>query len=245
MPEIVKTEAIVLNKIDYGDSSKIVSLYTKEFGRISAIIKGARLSKSKIGRIVDVMNYIDIILYKKDSRQVQLITQADLILHYTKIKNDLNKLKYASAVLELVYNLTPEGEVNYKIFKGVVRIFSLMESSDEQTGILLLKFILFFIKETGFELQIDKCTYCGRELDLSKTKYFNFEKGIFCEDCAKDHLVSFTISPELFNLFLCLRNKQIKTVFVDKLIDNALVFLEKYIKYHIPEFKGINSIKLF
>ena len=180
MPEIVKTEAIVLNKIDYGDSSKIVSLYTKEFGRISAIIKGARSSKSKIGRIVDVMNYIDIILYKKDSRQVQLITQADLILHYTKIKNDLNKLKYASAVLELVYNLTPEGEVNYKIFKGVVRIFSLMESSDEQTGILLLKFILFFIKETGFELQIDKCMYCGRELDPSKTKYFNFEKGISC-----------------------------------------------------------------
>ena len=120
-----------------------------------------------------------------------------------------------------------------------------MDSSSEQPGILLLKFILFFIKEIGFELQIDNCINCKRELDPSETTYFNFEKGIFCEACSKDHLISYKISPELFNLYLCLRNKQTKKVFVDKLIDNALFFLDKYIKYHIPEFKGMNSIKLY
>ena len=144
MSEIIKTEAIILKKIDYGDSSKIVSLYTKDLGKLSAIVKGAKSSKSRIGRIVDILNYIQVVLYKKENREIQLITQADLIAHYPKIKSDLNKVKYASAVLELVYTLTLENEENTKMFKGIIRILSLMETSEEQPGILLLRFILFF-----------------------------------------------------------------------------------------------------
>jgi DNA repair protein RecO (recombination protein O) len=245
MSEIIKTDAIVLSKMDYGDSSKIVSLYTKDYGKITAIIKGARSSNSKIGRIVDLLNNVQIVLYNKDSREVQLITQADLISHYTLIKNDLIKYKYASIILELVHSLIPSAEKNEKIFRGIVKILDLIEKSDEQAGVLLLKFILFFIKEIGFELQLENCTYCEKEPNSSKSYYFNFEKGIMCDDCAKDHLVAFTFSQELFNLFLCLRNRKIDAKFSDKLFDNALFFLEKYIKYHIPEFKGISSIHIY
>jgi DNA repair protein RecO (recombination protein O) len=60
MSEIVKTEAVVLNKIDYRDTSVIASLYTEDFGKISAIIKGGRSSKSKTGRIVDPLNHLRI-----------------------------------------------------------------------------------------------------------------------------------------------------------------------------------------
>ena len=245
MPEIIKTEAIVLNKMDYGDSSKIVSLYTNDFGKISAIVKGARSSKSKIGRIVDLLNHIQIVLYKKDSREIQLITQADLISHFPRIKNDLEIFKHSSVILELIQSLIPEGEKNDKIFRGVIRILNLLELSKEQSGILLLKYILFFIKEIGFELQINSCSNCGNDLSLSRDYYFNFEKGFMCGDCSQNHIVSFTFSQELFNLFLCLRSKNIETLYNDKLIDNALIFLEKYIKYHIPEFKGINSIHIY
>jgi DNA repair protein RecO (recombination protein O) len=245
MPEIIKTDSIVLSKMDYGDSSKIVSLYTKEYGKISAIIKGARRSKSKIGRIVDILNYIQVVIYNKDSREIQLITQADLISYFPQIKNDLVKFKYASIILELIQSLTPVGESNEKIFRGVVKILNLIENSNGQSGVLLLKFILFFIKEIGFELQLGKCSCCGKDLSSYRNYYYNFEKGIMCEDCSKDHLTAFTFSQELFNLLLCLRNRKIEAVFNEKLFDNALIFLEKYIKYHIPEFKGISSIHIY
>ncbi|MCX6148886.1 MAG: DNA repair protein RecO [Ignavibacteriales bacterium] len=245
MPEIIKTEAIVLSKMDFGDSSKIATFFTKDLGKISAIIKGARTSKSRIGKIVDVLNHIQIVLYTKSTREIQLLSQADLISNYTKIKSDLKKLKYASAVLELLYSLTPAGEVNERLFKGVVKIFSMMESGKEQPGILLLKFILFLLKEIGFELQIFECSFCEKELNKPQKINFNFERGIMCEDCSKDQLVSVTISQELFNLFLCLRNKNIQSIFEEKQIENALFFIEKYLKFHIQEFKGINSIHLF
>jgi DNA repair protein RecO (recombination protein O) len=76
MSEILKTEAFVLSKLNYGDTSSIVSLYTKDSGKISAIIKGARSPKSKMGMIIDPLNFLEIILYKKDSREVQLISSA-------------------------------------------------------------------------------------------------------------------------------------------------------------------------
>ena len=82
MTKIVKTKALVLNKLDFGDSSKIVNFYSEEFGRVTGILKGARSSKSKIGKIVDILNLVEIIFYKKDSRDIQVVTQADLISHY-------------------------------------------------------------------------------------------------------------------------------------------------------------------
>ena len=86
MSDIVKTEAVVLSKINYGDTSSIVSLYTESDGKISAIVKGGRTQKSKLGKIIDPLNHLQIIIYKKNSRDVQLLTSADLVSHFVNIK---------------------------------------------------------------------------------------------------------------------------------------------------------------
>ncbi|MFO7445527.1 MAG: DNA repair protein RecO, partial [Ignavibacteriaceae bacterium] len=127
MSEIIKTEAVVLSKLNYGDTSSIASLYTKEYGKLSAILKGSRSPKSKIGLIVDPLNHLQVIMYKKDTRELQLISSADIISHFSKIKADFNKLKYCHAVLELIKKLTGEHEANAKLFRGVIRIFNLIE----------------------------------------------------------------------------------------------------------------------
>lgn len=144
MSEIIKTEAVVLSKMDYRETSKIATFYTKDYGKISAVVKGARAVKSPIGMKVDVFNHLQVIIYKKSGRDLQLVTQAELISHYPDIKSDLEKLKYALAVLELIQAFTVEEEVNPKLFKGTIRILELFNSSNELPGTLLIKFILFF-----------------------------------------------------------------------------------------------------
>lgn len=245
MPEIIKTEAVVLSKMNYGDTSKIAVFYSKDYGKFSAIIKGAR--KSKIGLIIDPLNYVQVIIYRKESRDLQYVSQADLVMHYKGIKDDLNKIKYASAVLELIQYLIPENESNEKIFRGVIRILKLFETSNEQPAILLLKFILFILKETGFDLQIDKCSICQKVFLPGERIFYNFDKGFFCDLCRNQQELPalFVFEPELFNLFLCLRNIKVDKGYGSKEIDKALYFLEKYLNYHIPEFKCIKSIHLF
>ena len=62
MSEIIKTEAVVLSKMDYRDSSNIALLFTEDLGKVSVIVKGARSDKSKYGRIVDPLNYLSIVI---------------------------------------------------------------------------------------------------------------------------------------------------------------------------------------
>ncbi len=245
MSEIIKTEAVVLSKLNYGDSSSIAALYTKEYGKLSVIIKGARSSKSKIGTLVDPLNHIGIVIYKKDTRDLQILSSADIINHFPKLKEDLESLKFAYAVLELVKNLTVEHEHNLRLFRGIVRILNLLNASKENPKILFLRFFMFFLTELGYEVQLDNCFSCGKSnLKGSKLSY-NFENGIFCEDCKQNIIESYSFSAELFDLLICLKHFESIGNAGNALLDKAINFLEKYLKYHVPDFKGISSIQLF
>jgi DNA repair protein RecO (recombination protein O) len=245
MSEIIKTEAVVLSKMNYGDTSSIVSLYTKDYGKFSAIIKGGRNPKSKMGLVLDPINYVQLIVYKKDNRELQIISGADIISHYPNIKIDLEKLKYSQAVLELLKKLTVDHEINVRLFKGVIRILTLFDSSNEDSIILFGRFFIFFLTELGYELQLDKCSICGRTNLAGTDLSYNHEMGIFCSDCRKNQLESFSINSELFNYLICLKDsKKIEKTNM-MIAEKAIVFMERFLIYHIPDFKGIQAIQLF
>jgi DNA repair protein RecO (recombination protein O) len=245
MSEIIKTEAVVLHKIKYGDTSIIVTLFTKDHGKITAIVKGGRNPKSRLGLIVDTFNHLQIVFYKKDSREIQLISSADIISHFPNLKNDFDSLRYAQAILELVKNLTVEHEVNNKLFNGLIRIFSLIDESAESPVILFARFFMFFLSELGYQLQLEQCSGCGKK-ELSKSELsYNYELGIFCTDCQVNVVESYYINAELFTILLCLKyNKSIGEI-SKNVVENSIIFMERYLKHHVPDFKGIQSLSAF
>ena len=85
MSQINKSNAFVLSKLDYGDTSSIASLFTQDYGKLSAIIKGGRNPKSKISLIIDPLNQIEVVFYSKDTRDMQIISSTSLINHYSHI----------------------------------------------------------------------------------------------------------------------------------------------------------------
>lgn len=244
MNKIIKTKAVVLKKINYGDTSIIVSLYTEELGRISAILKGARKSKTKPGFIIDPINFIEIVLYNKSNRDVQLISSADLISNYTNIKEDIDKLKYAYATIELIQNLTGEEEKDLRLFKGLTKILELFNTSEELPGVIFCRFFLFLIKELGYQFSLKQCAVCRREDINNEDLAFNFETGLLCSNCKKDHISTVEINMELFNFFACLRSNNKIRNNAEYLSSKGVYFMETYLKYHINNFKGLKSLKL-
>ena len=245
MSEIVKTEAVVLSKINYGDTSSIVSLYTESDGKISAIVKGGRSPKSKLGKIIEPLNHLQIIIYKKNTRDVQLLSSADLISHFINIKEDLDATKYSFAIIELVKNLTSEHESNLKLFKGLIKILNMINEKKEAPAFLYGRFLLFFLSELGYEITVEKCSICKGEIESSKTLGFDFESGFVCSDCFESHSGLENISAELFELIFCLKtNKKSKKFSVD-LMDKFNLLLERYLKFHVSDFKGIQSFQIF
>lgn len=244
MSELTKTKAIVLRKINYGDTSKIAQFYTENFGKISAIIKGARSSKSRIGMMIDTFNLVQIILYKKETREVQIISDVDLIQHYINIKEDLNKLKYASAIVELLINLTIENDPNNRLFNGTIRIFELLNKQNYDPQLLFVKYFLFFMKEIGYEINPQFCSVCKRKLNPTKKNSFNYESGILCDMCREERLVHFDFTKELLILLQCLNSKIFDIKYKKDDLETIIKLLEKFIKYHINEFKGLKSLEL-
>jgi DNA repair protein RecO (recombination protein O) len=216
MSKIIKTEAVVLSKLNYGDSSSIVTLFTKEYGKLSAMLKGGRNPKSKLSLIVDPINYLEVIFYNNPSRDLQILSSADIKAHFSKIKDDLDKLKYAHSVIELVKNLSVEHEVNKKLFSGIIRILELMGEGKENPAVTFGRFFLFFLKELGYEFQL-------------KTNY----------------LENITMNPELFHYFNCLKKNESPGVVNPAIINGAVTFLENYLKYHVSDFKGLQSLQMF
>ena len=245
MSEQLKTEAIVLRKIDYGDTSKIATFYSKDYGRISCIIKGARSPKSKVGVMVDLLNHLEIVFYKKDTRELQLISQVNLISHFPHIKEDLSKLKYASAILEMINNLTLENEANEKLFRGIIKIMELINSGDGDPREYFIRFFLFVVKELGYEIQTESCAECGNSLNDENVIAFNYSFGFMCGNCRHERVVSFEFPKELFNLLVCLNAKKNDIKYKSSDLDKLIFILEKYLIYHIPEFKGIKSFNIY
>lgn len=244
MAEIIKSEALVLRKVKFSDSSLIVELYSKKMGRVSALMKGARSSKSKIGSKVDIINHVEVVFYNKVERELQLVTQVNLIEHYPIIKADLEKIKYGSSVCELLLKLIPENEANEKMFRGAVRILKLINSSNQNEMFLFSQFLLFFIKEIGFEISFQNCSSCGKVLKNIESNAFSYSSGIVCNDCSSDKLMTFQLSTELFNLFKCLTTKNNIQSFSKNHIENIIFILEKFLIYHNPDFKGIKSLQI-
>lgn len=245
MSEIIKTEAVVLHKIKYGDTSTIVTLFTKDYGKLTAIVKGGRNPKSKLGLIVDTFNHLQIVFYKKDSREIQLISSADIISHFPNLKSDLDLIRYAQAVIELVKNLSVELEANRKLFNGIIRIFSLMDEAKESAEILFARFFMFFLSELGYQLQLERCSSCGKK-DLSKSELsYNYELGIFCSDCRVNIIESFHVNAELFEVLICLKNNKKIPEMSFSFVNRAISFMEKHVKHNVPDFKGIQSLSTF
>lgn len=243
MSEIITTEAVVLSKINFSDTSKIAQLYTEELGKVSSIIKGGRGSNAKIGRIIDPLNVVQVVLYKKETRDIQIITSADLALHFQNLRDDFDRINYATAVIELIYQLAPEHEANKKLFKGTKKILTLFDKAEEAPSIIFGRYLLFFLTELGYDVPLSECISCGAQLAFGATLAVNYSSGFLCSACMKEHIYSMEISSELFTLLFHLKNGKPISVGNSK-ITSIIKMLLEYLKHHVPDFKGLKSITL-
>jgi DNA repair protein RecO (recombination protein O) len=244
MSEILKTEAIVLKKIEFGETSRIAHFYTRDLGRISGIIKGAKSPKSKYGKTVDILNHLNIVLYNKHTREIQLISDIDLINHFRKTKDNYDKLKYALAVVELISALTVEHDPNKRLFEGTIKILKLIENGPEDESVLFLRYMLFFIKEIGYEFQLEECSICNRKILEGESISYIYDQGIVCAECRQDRITNVELNSELFNFLLCLSQKKIVSNISQIDISRLINILERFLINNVREFKGLNSLKM-
>ncbi|HTY38149.1 MAG TPA: DNA repair protein RecO [Bacteroidota bacterium] len=190
---ITKTEAVVLKSMKFRESSKIVTFYTRNFGKVRCLAKGARQLKSKMGASLQPITAVSLVLYKKEHRELQLLSQCDATETYNKIHGDLERMAAALAVLELVNQLVHDEEENSALYSLLRETLDAIEHAKKNVLNLWLAFQIRLAAVFGFSPDLEACSGCGRSLDeigADGSAVFQLSRGSFvCGRCLRPQSV--------------------------------------------------------
>jgi DNA repair protein RecO len=151
---IVETEAIVLRAMKHGETSKIVTLYTRSFGKVNVIAKGARDMKSKFGGALEMFARISAVFYKKERAEagLYLLSKAEIVDGHRNILSDLDRIEAATAVCELVLRAIHDEEEHPEIFDLLAASLGEIAAGSILPILLQFEFYLEFLKIMGFAI---------------------------------------------------------------------------------------------
>lgn len=195
--------AVVLSSIDYGESDKIVTFYTLEFGKIKGIAKGAKRSRKRFVNNLEPFSYIRLLFFQKQGRDLMMIEQADVIRRFDSLLLEIDRIAFGSCCLELLNEMTPEGQKNQKAFELLLKSLIMLDKGANIRTIMVL-FEMKLLSILGYHPHLDRCVVCKKETvgahdcaPLQDTKIFfsSVRSGILCPRCKCHEKSLIPVSP--------------------------------------------------
>jgi DNA repair protein RecO (recombination protein O) len=168
---LYRDEGIVLRTHKLGEADRIVSVLTRSHGKVRAVAKGVRKTKSRFGARLEPPTHLQLQLYEGRG-ELHIVDQAETIDHFGAIRTDLDRLTRAVSMLEAADQLGLEGEPNpalYQMLLGALRALA-----GHSGPLVLPAFFLKVLALEGFRPVVDACVECGAEGDLVA---FDLESG--------------------------------------------------------------------
>lgn len=174
-------EAMVLSAVDYGDADRIVTLFTRGRGRLSAFAAGARKSKRRFAGALEPGTHLKAQLVERRGDTVRL-DGVDIVRSFHHLRDDLGLIARSLYCLELCRELTREGEPHEELFDALLAYFGVLDA--KQAGpTSLLKFELDALQHTGFMPRFAPCALCGGATG-ERPRFDPEHGGVVCFDCA-------------------------------------------------------------
>jgi DNA repair protein RecO (recombination protein O) len=188
-----RADSIVLRHSDWGEADRLLTLYTREQGKVRALAKGARKLTSRKAGHIEPFTHVTLQLAK--GRDLLIVTQAETINAFLAVRDDLIKTGYAAYILELLDRFTYEEEgPNPSLFRLLVESLERIEK-EADAWLAVRYYEMRFLDFLGFRPQLFECANCGREI-LPEDQFFSFTAGgVICPRCGRglSHLASISV----------------------------------------------------
>jgi DNA repair protein RecO (recombination protein O) len=190
-----KTEAVVLRSLRFGEADRVLHLYTLERGRIGALAKGIRKTKSRFGARLEPLSHVELMLHQ-GSGELQTVTGVEIVRSHHAAREDSYRLGAGLVGSEAMLRLFTEQERNPRAFEALTRFLDLLDRlqvSAERPGLdpLVLSFQLKLLWLSGYLPHLTSCAECGRK-DEPLVGYSARAGGAVCRACADGAL---SLSP--------------------------------------------------
>jgi DNA repair protein RecO (recombination protein O) len=198
-PRVYKTEAIVLRQRKLGEADKIVTLYTAHQGKVDAVAKGVRRTKSRLAGHLEPLTLGSYLL--AEGRELDIVTQAETVSAYPTLREDLERLSRGLYCAELVDRLTPERSEGNPVFRLLAETLRYIEATPDYE-LATRRFELRLLSELGYRPSLIECAVCGRRLEPESNFWSVDAGGAVCSACADDSL---RLAPLSLNALKLLR----------------------------------------
>jgi DNA repair protein RecO (recombination protein O) len=183
-----KTEAVVLRSMRFGEADRVLHLYTLDRGRIGAVAKGIRRTKSRFGGRLEPLSHVELVLHEGRG-ELQTITGVQLIRSHSEAREGHYRLSVGFIALEAMLRLFPEQEANERAFGALTRFLDELdelEPLDARPALdpLVLAFQLKLLWLAGYLPHLTSCAECGAESGL--VGYSPRAGGAVCGNCRAD-----------------------------------------------------------
>lgn len=177
---MIVDEVLILKEVIYKENDKILHALSKENGKIQLLSKGSKKSYSHLINVSQLFAYSRCSVTK--SKDLFIITHAELIDNFYNLKNNMEAFFYGSYILELISYVSGENETDSRIFDMTVSIIKHLSSSNENYDKLVAAYELKLISMLGYKPDFKHCISCGSEIH-GNSRFSIQEGGLFCSNC--------------------------------------------------------------
>ncbi len=189
-----KSDAIVLRCLDYGESDKIVTFYTSDFGKVKGIAKGARRSRKRFANVLELFSCVRILFSRRHYDGLALIEEGAVIDHYSPIRQDLQKTLFASYMIDVTDHFTVENKKNADLFDLLQNFLELMASGSASED-MIRYFEMRLLKLAGYEPVLDRCVTCKTPVANGNFYHFSVrDGGLKCGACSPQNFSTLRVS---------------------------------------------------
>ncbi len=239
---IEEVTGIIVSEMDYGETSKILNVLTKEHGVISVISKGCRNLKSPLRSVSTKLTYgIFQIYYKKD--KLSILSDVDILNNFKNIKTDIYKISAVSYIIDLALQVIKES--NYLVFDIVISsLLKIEENFDVKTIINIVE--LKFLENLGVLPILDSCAICGNKTSIVTIS--GNSGGYICKNCRTNELIVSDKTIKLIRMFYYVDISKIEHLEINndlkKEIDNFLnEYYDKYTGLYLKSKEFLRSVE--
>ena len=181
-PRTYKAEGVVLSRRDLGDVDRIVTLYTREFGRRRLVARGVRRPASHLAPHLELFNRVHVL--GAVGANLDILSQVEALESYPRLRADLAAFSAAGWAIELLDGLSQDAESVPDAYGALLTFLRGLEVSEEPPETWLAALALVLLEIHGYQPELRTCTVCGTAITRERHAFAPATGGVVCDACA-------------------------------------------------------------
>lgn len=229
---ITVLEGIIVSELNYGETSKIINVLTKEEGIIGIMAKGCRNLKSPLRSLTSKLTYGKFYV-KYNENKLSILSNVDVINNFKNIKTDIEKISYVSYLLELATQVVKNSGVNDEIYS--ILINSILKIEDNFDPLVITNIVeLKYLEYLGVMPILDSCSVCGSTKSIATLS--SYKGGYLCNNCLKGEKIVSDKTIKLIRMFYYVDIEKIEKLDIS---EQAKIEINHFLNDYYDRYTGL------